>query len=128
IRWWGSEKSGPRKDRKKACNITSRSRQKNETTASTVPVCIAASKESPNRSWSNPRKYCARSKCPELEIGRNSVSPCTTPKNIASMSSSTPDILRFFYKPAHYDRLTIVGQRSRANDLFHTRLSLVRAA
>src|SRR5918911_1310696 len=120
-----SEKLGSLKDRKKARNTPTRSRQKNETTASTVPACIAASKESPNRSWSNPKKYCARSKCPELEIGRNSVNPCTTPKNIASMSSSTPDVLRFFYKPAYYDRLTIVGQRStRANGLFHTRLSL----
>jgi hypothetical protein len=67
----------------------SRSRQKNETTASTVPVCIAASKESPNRSWSNPKKYYARSKRLELETGRNAVSHRTILKNIASRSSSS---------------------------------------
>jgi hypothetical protein len=89
MRCWVSEKSGSLRDRKKARSIPRRSRQKNETTASTVPVCIAASKESPNRSWSNPRKYCPRSKCPELETGRNSVSPCTMPKNIAPISSNT---------------------------------------
>ncbi len=70
-----------------------RSPQKNHTTARTVPVWMAASKESPKRPWSMPRKYWLRRRCPELETGRNSVKPCTTPKKMASRSSSTPATL-----------------------------------
>ena len=90
-RWSGSEKSLPPgvSERANAPAIRSRSRQKKETTATSVPRCSATSKGSPKRSWSSPRKYCPRSRCPELETGKNSVSPCTTPSSIASRTSST---------------------------------------
>src|SRR5687767_5491091 len=39
---------------------------------------MAASKDKPKRSWSMPRKYWPRSRCPELETGRNSVRPNVT--------------------------------------------------
>jgi hypothetical protein len=60
--------------------MAKRSPRKKKTTAKSVPVCMAASKERPKRSWSIPRKYWLRSRWPELETGRNSVRPCTTPK------------------------------------------------
>jgi hypothetical protein len=90
MRTSASEKSGRGSERKNARPMEKRSAQKNHTTAKTVPVCIAASKERPKRSWSIPRKYWLRSRCPELETGRNSVKPCTTPKKTASSSSFTP--------------------------------------
>src|ERR671917_1541091 len=85
-----SEKSGRGRERTNARAMRRRSPQKNHATARTVPVWMAASKERPKRSWSMPRKYWLRSRCPELETGRNSVRPCTTPKKAAWRSSSTP--------------------------------------
>src|SRR4028118_1291384 len=41
-----------------------------------------------------PKKYCPSKRCPELDTGRNSVSPCTIPSTIACKSSSTDQALR----------------------------------
>ncbi len=54
-----------------------RSRQKYRTTASMVPSCTTAVNSAPGSS--QPKKAGTSSRCPELEMGRNSVSPCTTP-------------------------------------------------
>src|SRR5918998_4523204 len=95
MRWSASfARSLCAKDRKNAMAIRKRSRQKYETTATRVPMCNATSKDRPNLSWSNPKKYCPNKRCPELDTGRNSVSPCTIPSTIACRSSSTRQVLR----------------------------------
>ncbi len=35
-----------------------------------------------------PKKYWSRDRCPELEMGRNSATPCTTPSTIAIQNSN----------------------------------------
>src|ERR671916_1030435 len=95
MRWSASfARSLCAKDLKNAMAIRKRSRQKYETTATRVPMCNATSKERPNLSWSNPKKYCPNKRCPELDTGRNSVSPCTIPSTIACRSSSKDQALR----------------------------------
>lgn len=39
---------------------------------------------------SMPKSECAIAKCPELETGRNSVSPCMIPQTIASSKVKMP--------------------------------------
>jgi hypothetical protein len=41
-------------------------------------------------------KYWPSKRYPEIDIGRNSVSPCTTPKKTASRISSTPSMLPLY--------------------------------
>src|SRR5918997_1698531 len=95
MRWSASfARSRLPNERKNASAIRNRSRQKYVTTATSVPMWSATSKESPNRSWSSPRKYWPSRRCPELDTGRNSVSPCTIPSTIACRSSSTRQVLR----------------------------------
>src|SRR2546422_2238834 len=55
-------------------------------TARTAPVWIAMSNTLPRSSFA-PRRSLARIRCPVLEIGRNSVSPSTTPRISASRIS-----------------------------------------
>src|SRR5690242_3763046 len=50
------------------------------TTAINVPTWHATSNERPNLSPSKPKKARARMRCAELETGRNSVRPWTTPR------------------------------------------------
>src|SRR5215212_9471901 len=120
----GSARSLPpgESERTNAPAIPSRSRQKKETTATRVPRCSATSNGRPKRSWLRPRKYCARSRCPELEIGRNSVSPCTTPRNTASRNSSNPQPSDpVSIQPAHYDKSQSACQHATASPpLFST--------
>ena len=55
--------------------------KKKMTNARRVPICNATSM--PSDSISQPNSHGNTFKCPELEIGRNSVSPCTIPNIIA---------------------------------------------
>lgn len=48
--------------------------------ANNVAVCTNTSKEIPG--YSTLSNDCAITKCPELEIGRNSVTPCNIPMSI----------------------------------------------
>ena len=63
------------------------SARKNATTANSVPTWQAASNAIPNRPGSQPKNARARIRCPELDTGRNSVSPCTTPSSAAEIKS-----------------------------------------
>ncbi len=59
--------------------------QKKENIAINVPMCKTVSNASP---VSTPSKCGISARCPELLMGRNSLSPCTAPRIIAlSMSS-----------------------------------------
>ncbi len=64
------------------------SARKNVTTASRVPTWHATSNAIPKRPGSHPKNARARIRCPELETGRNSVSPCTTPSSAAASRST----------------------------------------
>ena len=57
--------------------------------AVSVPTWHATSKGRPNRSEFQPKNVRASIRCAELDTGRNSVSPCTTPSSAASSSSPT---------------------------------------
>ena len=55
--------------------------------ASIVPSCTTAVNPAPGSS--HPKKAGTMRRCAELEIGRNSVSPCTIPRMIdCSMSTA----------------------------------------
>ena len=58
--------------------------------ATSVPACSATSKASPNAPSSTfqPKKARASTRCAELDTGRNSVSPCTTPSSAAASQST----------------------------------------
>src|SRR6266545_5312360 len=53
-------------------------------TASAVPRCSATSNESPKRSGSRASASLTRMRCPVELTGRNSVSPCTSPRIAAA--------------------------------------------
>ena len=48
-----------------------------------VPRCSSTSK----KRWSSPaersNRFCKTARCPELDIGRNSATPCTMPRIMA---------------------------------------------
>jgi hypothetical protein len=63
--------------------MESKSRWKYTTTARSVPMWIATSNGRPNFCASKPKNTRARIRCAELDTGRNSVSPWTTPSSAA---------------------------------------------
>ena len=64
--------------------IRMRSARKYRSTAAIVPSCVTAVNAAPGSS--QPRNAGTMRRCPVLEIGRNSVSPWTIPRTIASSS------------------------------------------
>ena len=73
------------------------SARKNATTASSVPTWHATSNAIPNRPGSQPKNARARIRWPELDTGRNSVSPCTTPSSAAEIRSTSGQAPRRCY-------------------------------
>jgi hypothetical protein len=59
------------------------------TTAAIVPSWVTAVNAAPGSS--QPRKAGTMRRCPVLEMGRNSVSPCTIPRTIASISDTAAE-------------------------------------
>jgi hypothetical protein len=60
------------------------SARKYRRTAAVVPSWTTAVNAAPGSS--HPKRAGTMRRCPELEIGRNSVRPCTIPRTIASSS------------------------------------------
>src|SRR5690606_34157642 len=75
----------PNRARNQLPMMRTMSRQKNTTTAASVPVCVIAVKAAPG-SCADGRNSPKMRRCELEAIGRNSVSPWTKPRMIASRS------------------------------------------
>ena len=69
------------------------SRQKNTTTAASVPICVMAVNAAPGSSAAG-RNMPRMRRCALDEIGRNSVSPCAIPRMMASKIMRVLSVVR----------------------------------
>jgi hypothetical protein len=76
---------GSRRDRSHVIATRQRSWRKYTRTASIVPNCVTAVNAAPGSS--QPMRAGTMRRCPDDEMGRNSVSPCTRPRTMAWKAS-----------------------------------------